>query len=400
MGFFQSLFPFKFNQNRNSSLYQTQLYGHPQAIWVDVDGCQFDVYNNCPQLKTVIDRRASMYSNMKIKHIKNGEEVENSPYVSLLNKPNPLQSRNELLMQNKIGYLIWGNSFMNKLDAGDMARVLWSLPPSQIEINTTGKLYKQVAKEDIIKNYTLINSSADKLVFEPKEIWHSAMINPENPILGISPFVALQKPISNIIEGYQTRNVLLHNKGALGIFSNKSKDSDGAMPLKTKERERLEKELQRSYGTHSGQSKYIFSEAGLEWQSISYPTKELLLFEEETADFNVIIDHFGLNANLFSREKASTFNNLYEGIKLAYQDTIIPDAKDDLHEISEWLGMDTNIECLEPSYSHIPILSEDGTEKADKLLKLADASVKLQAAGYTPQEIKELIPIDELIEWV
>ena len=43
---------------------------------------------------------------------------------------------------------------------------------------------------------------------------------------------------------------------------------------------------------------------------MSFPTKDLQLFEEVEDDMRVMLDTFGLNDNLFSKIKGSTFNNV------------------------------------------------------------------------------------------
>jgi phage portal protein BeeE len=343
-----------------------------------------------------------MKSNMIIKHYRNGELIENSPLVAYLEHPNVLQSRNEFFQQRDIQKSLYGNAFTYVLKGSSLQTnpsAMWNLPPSLLKVVRTGKIFKETDVNEIVSKVILDNQTANGEVYEFSDLWHSNTPNPEDPLLGISPLVALKMPLSNIAESYKHRNVIMVKKGALGILSTDFK-GDGGVPLTQAERERIEKEYNRAYGVNNDQSSVIMSQSNLRWQPISYPTKDLMLFEEVDADFKTIIDMYGLNDNLFSFGKASTFSNLYEGIKLAYQDTIIPDAKDEVESLSNYLKLPDN-EYLEADFSHLAILSEDGSKKAERLNKLADACKKLTDTGiYTPAQLNEMFPVEMLKEFL
>ena len=54
----------------------------------------------------------------------------------------------------------------------------------------------------------------------------------------------------------------------------------------------------------------MITESQVSWQPMSYPTKDLMLFEELNADKIALIDAYGLNVNLFSSERGTTFSNV------------------------------------------------------------------------------------------
>ena len=59
-----------------------------------------DISLSNPVLMTVILMRARLYSQMQIKHVdRNGNEIANSPYVTLLKQPNFFQSQEDFLFQ-------------------------------------------------------------------------------------------------------------------------------------------------------------------------------------------------------------------------------------------------------------------------------------------------------------
>jgi hypothetical protein len=132
--------------------------------------------------------------------------------------------------------------------------------------------------------------------------------------------------------------------------------------------------------------------ASLKWQPMTFPTRDLLLFEEVDANFLSIIDAYGMNANIFSREKGSTFENLAQGIKQAYQSTIIPEAEELAMNRTRLFGLESKGEWLELDYSHIEVLQENEKEKAEVLQLKANTLEKLNTSGlFSAQELKEIV---------
>ena len=393
MNFFQSLFR---QSDNNKGFGYNQLFLGKNAEYISTTGNEFKVYQTNAILRAVIDRKASMFANGIIKHYnKNGEEIENSPFVNFFDKPNFLQSRNEWLMQLKVQECLYGNAFIYKYNASllkETPQALWNLSPSRMIVNRTGKLWKQLSVEDVIKNYEFENDSTAKTIFEPLEILHRTMTNPDDPLIGISPLKSLEKEITNINLAMDYRNVIMDKKGAIDILSNSAKDSDGGIPLSKEERQRLERDYSNQYGISQEKSKVIITNSALTWSPMTYPTKDLMLFEEIDNNKRAIIDTYGLNENIFSRSQGATFTNVREGVKLAYQDTIIPEAEDLAKGLSDFLGLSEKGECLEISYEHIQALGEDESEKATVIQNKANAIQSLKATGlYTDEEIKDII---------
>jgi ParB-like chromosome segregation protein Spo0J len=107
------------------------------------------------------------------------------------------------------------------------------------------------------------------------------------------------------------------------------------------------------------------------------PTKDLMLFEEVDENFKRIIDAFGLNDNLFSKSKGSTYENLSQGLKHAYQTTVIPDAEEKAMSYSRRFNLLSKGEFLALDYSKIPALQENQKELAERLEKTANAVATL-----------------------
>lgn len=336
------------------------ILGQEGAVWIDT-GRPYQLYNKIPQLKAVIDRKASMFSNMELCLIetKTKKIIDDNELHKLLQNPNVIQSQNDFLKQYKQQEQVYGNQFIYKNKPSKLSTypiALWNISPALITPEVSGKIFEQTEIDEIIKYYKYQNTSLTR-IFEPEEILYSRLNDLDNPIVGKSPIESIKYPLSNIEAAYTYRNVLMRKKGALGILSNESKDSIGAVPLTDPERERVEKAYTNSYGISDEQRKVILTNASLKWQAMSYPTKDMMLFEEIDSDLITLVDTFGLNINMLSN-KAATFENVKQSIIQVYQDTIIPEADQFTQSLTKFLKIKDGRRII-ASYEHIPILKEN-----------------------------------------
>jgi len=371
-----------------------QMFINGEPNWLNPQSWDaYDIYMTTPELYAVIQRRGYLLASGVWRHYdRNGEEIDNSEVVKVLNNPNPLMNGRDFLRQYNENKCLFGNNYEYLLKPYSSSQPvgLTNLNPATIQIQTTGKFYKQSTMEDIVKAYKLMYGTDVSDVFEPSEINHTRLVNSQNPIVGESPLRALYMPITNIRSAYGFRNIIMNKKGALGILSNASKDSSGAIPLNEIERQRLEKEYQKNYGIDDNQMQVIMTNSSLNWQPMSYPTKDLMLFEEVDADFRKLIDAYGLNDNIFSREKGTTFTNMAEGLKQAYETTIIPEAEEISMNRTRVFGLDQRGEFLKLCYDHIPVLQEDKSKEAERVERIANAVQTLVNAGF-PNEARDLL---------
>lgn len=357
--------------------YQNITLGNSKTLYVDLNN-KGEVFDTVPHLKMVIAQKANMFSNMKIYEVdlNTGERVEDSDALRLLMNPNPLQSQEEFFNQVKLYESIYGNNFIyqNKpLQSSELPRTLMNLLPDDVKINTTGKLYDQTEIEGIISSYEL-NSGSVTRKFDPLEVMQTRVNSSDNMVLAVSPIETLQKPISNIQLALQTRNAILNDRGAMGILSSESK-GEGALPLKPAEKKAIEDAYSSSYGVKDGQQKVLVTQSGVKWTPMSYPTKDLMLFEEVEDDFQQIIDTYGMSRDIFSSTKGATFENQEQAIKGTYENTIVPEAKSFLRGLSQFLGLLDRGKLLVPSFDHLDVFESETDE--DKIL---DSQLQLRGS--------------------
>ncbi len=347
-----------------------------QMSYFKYEGMQscIEAYTKCPPVNAIINRKAQAYINGKTWILNAaGKEAQNEAAKKLrklLAKPNPLQSWKQFEAQGYIFQQIAGFNvvlavkpfgFKENIDATS----LWNIPFNMIDIEETNKLWYQSDAKGIIKQVVLIYKGErtslnvdDIYIFKDFTPSFDSMLLPESRIK------ALQLPINNIIGAYESRNVLINYRGALGILSQESGGGEyGPMPLTTDEKSRLQKDFRR-YGLKNHQWQFILTSASLKWQQMGVPTKDLLLFEEVEAGTMACCDSYNHPYQLLSSAKGNTFSNLQEGKKLLYQDATIPEAESMYEQWDQFFDTSKYGITLNKDYSHVPVLQDDEVQKA------------------------------------
>ena len=98
----------------------------------------------------------------------------------------------------------------------------------------------------------------------------------DNPIIGKSPLTSLRLPLTNTKLAYDYRNVIMAEKGAIGILSNQSIDAVGNIKISQEDKDKINNQYGSEYGIGAGQKRVILTESNLQWQPMTYPTSCLL----------------------------------------------------------------------------------------------------------------------------
>jgi phage portal protein BeeE len=380
---------------------QPRLYPQPLRLdrteqWVTVNGQERELYLSTPELRFVIDRLALMFANglWKLKD-KEGNEIEKSPVITLLENPNVFQSRNEFLFQWFVQRCLYPSTFLYNLKGSalqDLPSAIWNLSPSRMVVNRTGKIWDQTDIDGIISGYLFKGDGGQNdQPFTTKDIIQFSRPDSDDPLMGISPLHALRMPISNIRASYGYRNTILRKKGAIGAWSSSARDAAGSVPLTPEENKQISNQLTDTYGIDDDKASVVVASSPLSWTPATYPTKDLMLFEEIDADKKAIIDMYGANEFMFtSMAKGAKYDNLQIGEKICYQDTIIPIAEDFAYGLSKRLGLVEQGLYLELCYEHISVLSDDEKAEADVTLTRAQAFQILVQNGFKPQDAADI----------
>lgn len=380
-----------------------KLYNHGRMnltsdveIYDTISNKEFNLFKSTPELFVVFNKKAQMFSNGRwvVKNYKTGEIIENDPLYLFLEQPSPLLSRNEWLMMLSLNYDIFGNviALINKGSRlSEVPQSINFLPNGEIKLKQKAKIFRATEIDEIIEYYKITNTNES---FSPEEIFHLKTSNPENPVLGLSPLHPLQMSISNIRGARGFRNVNITKRGALGIISPNGKDAMGVQNLRPDQRQDIEKQFaDETHGIFDNQAPIKFAQIPVEYQQITYPIKDSLLFEEISEGMMRIIDAVGLNENIFSKDKGSTFANYQEGLRSAYQDAIIPFAENVCFALNQKLGLFDQNKYIELDYSHISVLQKNRKEEAFTMKMQVEAVEKLVQMGKPLDEAMKIVKL-------
>lgn len=343
-------------------------------------------YYDNPIVQAIINIKAEAFANMKfhVKDLKTKDvipledyEADNGKLYDLLRQPNPLQSTFEWLRQFKVNREVFGNAYMyasvpvgweNNFTYQDIT-VINNLPPYCMAPVLTGQWLDATKKEDIISRYELSYFNGKKRILNPNTILHLNDVNvkfDQNFTQGQSDLLALKMPITNIEKAYESRNVLITKRGALGILTSEMKDEAmGSLPLEEDQVEQVQKAFEK-YGLMNDQYSQIISPMPLKYQKMAMSVKELMLFEEIESDAIAIAVSKGVPELLVKYYvKGGTFNNLDASEKRLYDSTIIPESKDDLIGLNNFLKTKKHGIELIGSYNHLNILQDNKKEEAE-----------------------------------
>lgn len=392
--FWTNLFGISSGKNDNLmkmlSRKHNQFWGNTKPTWIDTDK-PYELYIQIPELRTVINKRAIMMSSgvPKVCDLE-GNPVESHWMKDLIAQPNPTQSWSDVIYSLAVNDGLFNNSFAYcPKRSFDIRNLFVPLPSNQIKIVGTGKYLDQLDTNGLIKEFQFWYDTQKKDIIEVEDMVYMNTPDGINLLNPVNRIDTLKYPLSNIMAQYNKRNVILENMGAIGILSSKKSDMGGALPMTPEERNEIQADwLKRS------KDKLVMTEADVDWTPMSYPTKDLMLFEELTEDKMAIIDAYGLSYYLFSQSKGSTFTNIKEGMRMSYQDTIIPETNQMYATMSQQLGLIDEGVYIKPDFGHIPVLQDDKNEESNTIVSLVqngviDANEARTVLGYNEREEQE-----------
>jgi HK97 family phage portal protein len=195
--------------------------------------------------------------------------------------------------------------------------------------------------------------------------------------------------VQNIRAAYEARNVLIENRGALGILTNNSTDGIGStLPLDESEKKKVQDEWKK-YGIQKNQFQAIITSLNLKWQQISTDANKLQLFEETKADQEQICDAYGVPFELFANQKGVTFDNKKQARREFYENTIIPEAEEWIDALNRYFETYNKSWEIKGSFDHLSVFQENQKERAQSITLLTNALSKAFADGaLTLEEYK------------
>ena len=262
--------------------------------------------------------------------------VSDHPLLTLLDRPNPEQSRTELL-ESLYGYLqTAGNAYIEAVSLDGELRELYALRPDRMKV--------RLGKSGWVNAYEYAVGAA-KTLFPidepgiPSPILHLKLFHAANDHYGMSPLEAAAQTIDLHNAALSWNKSLLDNaarpSGAL-VYSG----PEGAENLTADQFERLKTELEDAYGGARNAGKPLLLDGGLDWRAMSMTPADMDFMEAKNTAAREIALAFGVPPMLLGIPGDNTYANYREANLAFWKQTILPLVKKTASALTRWLLID------------------------------------------------------------
>ena len=326
--------------------------------------------------------------------IKAGDQIlEEHPLITLLRRPNPLQSYSEFF-NSLFGYLLLsGNAYILKVGAESGApKELHQLRPDRIVIKGSGNSipdkYEYMLQGRIHHTYEVDQENGFS------ELKHVKLWNPLDDYYGQSPMSAAAVEIDQFnLSSKHNVNLLQNGARPSGAVIFKPQDDAGfAVNLTESQRQQLLTDLNNRFSGTANAGRPLLLEGDFDWREMGLSPKDMDFLNLKHMSATDIAMCFGVPSQLVGVPDAQTYSNVAEARLALYEETIIPHLRKLASDLNEWLvPMFDDRLMLEFDIDSIPALSE----RRRKIYENVTSAVR--EGIMTRNEAREIIglqPID------
>lgn len=282
-------------------------------------------YYAVPTVARCVDLISQNSANVGLKLTKGKDEIEQSPVLELLARPNYKLGQFQFFKQVFRDYLITGNAVITA-DIG-----VTSAKPTELwRANPTNMKIKYNSKGEV-GSYTFEKNGREKTIDDVRSVFYFQNPSLEDDGYGESLLRAGSAWIDAAREGAEWNTALLEN-GARpsGALNNKGE------ALTKEQKAALREQLETKYTGSKNSGRPMLLEGNLEWQEMGLSPKDMDF--QSTLNFadRKIADIFGIPFPLISPD-AATFSNMETARESLYEDVIIPFVEEFLCAFNNWL---------------------------------------------------------------
>tara|TARA_R110001606_G_scaffold47972_7_gene122102 strand:- start:386 stop:1681 length:1296 start_codon:yes stop_codon:yes gene_type:complete len=369
---------FNFNQGKSSMARYVKAYGSNPLVYMIVKKIAF----TSASIKRVTINQQ-------------GDKIDNSELIELLQNPNVDQGQVEFLEQVNEYLSTTGNAFVRFVaGVGGVGNQLLVLIAQNIVINCDS------IGEVISYTYTYpSNGGGKEVTFLADEILHlktSNIVNVENTHIkyGLSPLQAAWVSVCSSSEKFTAEASIFENRGIVGLLTN---DSD--IPMTGQERDKQQNVVNGNIGGASKFNGISVTTANMRYVQLGMSPTDLKLLEGIVSSLRIICSIYGMPSVLFNDNERSTFNNYEQAVKTAYNDVYIPLANKVDRELSRFLNkqLGTN-EFISADLTSIEVIKASTNDVAQALNSLGDRLGTIAIQSLTPDEVRDLLGLGVLTE--
>lgn len=336
----------------------------------------------------------------KLKDKVTGEIVEKSPYLDLLNNPNPTQTLGDLLeallfteIANGVGVLYLKRNVLksepNSIYVLDFSKIKF---PDKLK---SGNFINMSQEESYLNTKVIYDEANENLEIKLKDLmffYDLPNVGFNNPFKAQSRIAGLHQTLINTQDSLIAKNIILKSNGKELISGIKE-----GFPLSPEEKKQIEDNYSNNYGMTFSRKRGIVVGATVTHKSLHIALRDLGLDESVKTDGNIIYTALHIPKDILSLEaKKTTYNNFKESMSSYIQNEMQSTLDGFCATLNKRL-IDGRYEIV-GNYDHLPIMQYILIERYNSVLKRADALLRLRQAGLPDKEALKLVGLDENIK--
>tara|TARA_Y100001968_G_C19425652_1_gene754200 strand:+ start:266 stop:1630 length:1365 start_codon:yes stop_codon:yes gene_type:complete len=271
--------------------------------------------------------------------VKSGDQVlESHPIISLLSRPNPLQSHSEFF-NSVFGFLLLsGNAYVLRVGSELGApKELHLLRPDRMVIKGGSRpipdSYDYVINGKVQASYPVDDTTGFS------EVKHIKLWNPLDDYYGLSPMSAASIEVDqHNMSGKHNVNLLSNGARPSGAVVFKPQDDAGlSVNLTESQRQQLLSDMNNRFSGTSNAGRPMLLEGDFDWKEMGLSPRDMDFINLKHMAATDIALCFGVPSQLVGVPDAQTYANVAEARLALYEETIIPHLRKIESDINEWL---------------------------------------------------------------
>lgn len=311
------------------------------------------------------------------------EELETHPFLDLMKRPNPFESRHELLVRLYSFLLLSGNVYMEPVMLDQQVRELFVLRPDRMKISVGPKGYPNkytytVGQTEV--EYPITAGATGQL-----PILHIKEFHPTDDNYGFSPVEAAAYSIDVHNQSNAFSKALLENgarpSGALVYSGGES----GTEALSDDQFTRLKAELEEKYMGPKNAGRPLLLDGGLDWKEMSLAPKDMEQTDAKQQSARDIALAFGVPPQLLGIPGDNTYTNYSQAVRALYRQTVIPLVLHVCEDFTNFFGPTYGDDFLvKTDLDTLEALADERKELWDRVnnAKTLTVDEKREAIGY------------------
>ncbi len=271
--------------------------------------------------------------------VKAGDQVLDShPIVTLLSRPNPLQSHSEFF-NSIFGFLLLsGNAYILKVGSEVGA-------PKELHLLRPDRMVVKGGSNPIPDRYEYVLNGRVQATYPVEErtgfseVKHVKLWNPLDDFYGLSPMSAAAIEVDqHNMSGKHNINLLSNGARPSGAVVFKPQDDAGfAVNLTESQRQQLLTDLNNRFSGTANAGRPLLLEGDFDWKEMGLSPKDMDFLNLKQMAATDIAMCFGVPSQLVGVSDAQTYANVAEARLALYEETIIPHLRKLESDLNEWL---------------------------------------------------------------